>query len=130
MYLVEIYFATQHLKDILGLDFSFPVSKAPRSLSSSYPEVRLISLIIVATKLVQPFDSTIRKPKNEIDPSFIKLDWEKWMKIMVERSPGELKRGEEIYLNDTDVCDMNEREIDQYLDWFQHIWIDDRAPKR
>lgn len=86
-------------------------------------------LIVVATKLSHPFDNITRHPENESDPTTIKIDWEKWRQIMAEGKTDGLRRGEEIKIKDSDVIGMNEKEMDNYMDWYQRIWIDDRNPK-
>ena len=40
-----------------------------------------------------------------------------------------LKQGDEIKVTDADVLGMSEKKIDDYLDWYQRTWIDDRDPK-
>jgi len=48
---------------------------------------------------------------------------------MRERSSEGLKRGDEIKLTDVDVFDMSAKKMDDYLDWYQRTWIDDRDAK-
>jgi RNA polymerase I-specific transcription initiation factor RRN7 len=40
-----------------------------------------------------------------------------------------LRRGDEIKVTDEDVLSMGPRKIDDYLDWYQRTWMDDRDPK-
>ncbi|KAI1003848.1 hypothetical protein K3495_g4362 [Podosphaera aphanis] len=126
---IEIYPAVRRLANLLDLDFSFPDALASLHRPTSYPEVRLISLVVIATKLSQPFDDILRVPENDMDPSLLKISWKEWSTIMTDEETKGLKRGEEIWLKDTNVWDMNEKDIDQYLDWYQNTWMDDRNPK-
>lgn len=48
---------------------------------------------------------------------------------MGERSSDGLKQGDEIKVTDADVLDMSEKKMDDYLDWYQRTWIDDRDAK-
>jgi RNA polymerase I-specific transcription initiation factor RRN7 len=88
-----------------------------------------MSLIVIATKLSHPFDDIERVPYSETDPTTVKVDWAKWRKIMAEAPTKGLKRGEEIKITDADVMKMSGKQMDDYLDWYQRTWIDDRNPK-
>lgn len=48
---------------------------------------------------------------------------------MAEAPTKGLKRGEEIKITDADVMKMSGKQMDDYLDWYQRTWIDDRNPK-
>ncbi|KIN08406.1 hypothetical protein OIDMADRAFT_100192 [Oidiodendron maius Zn] len=100
-----------------------------RAFNISYPEIQLISLVVVATKLSHPFDDIVRVPENESDPTTVKVDWRKWREIMVDKSPEGLRRGDEIHVDDTDVASMTEKQIDDYLGWYQRTWIDSAEPR-
>jgi RNA polymerase I-specific transcription initiation factor RRN7 len=114
---------------LLELDFSFPILRKKTHVVSGYPEVQLMSLIVIATKLSHPFDDVERLPETEADPTMVKVDWTIWRKIMAERPTKGLKRGEEIKITDEDVMAMSGKHMDGYLDWYQRTWIDDRNPK-
>jgi len=48
----------------------------------------------------------------------------------MSQAPAEgLKQGDEIKITDMDVLGMDEKKIDDYLDWYQRTWIDDRNAK-
>lgn len=95
----------------------------------SYPEIRLMSLIIVATKLSQPFDDIARFSESESDPSTVQIDWARWAEIMAEPPTDGLRKGKEIHVMDQEVVGMSEKAVDDYLDWFQENWLDDRPPR-
>ena len=88
-----------------------------------------MSLIVIATKLSQPFDDIFRYPKSDADPSSVQIDWTKWVQIMAEPHSHGLRRGEAIHITDADVLGMSEKAMDDYLDWHQRNWIDDRNAK-
>jgi RNA polymerase I-specific transcription initiation factor RRN7 len=100
-----------------------------RHTVTANPETQIISLIIIATKLCQPFDNIARVPESVTDPSGLKLDWEAWSDIVTEKLPKGLKRGQEISVTDGDVFKMKGKELDDYLDWYQRTWVDDSDPK-
>lgn len=113
---------------MLNIGFSYPVLRqSPRDIQD--PEVQLVTLIVVATKLSQPFDTIERKPTSESDASAVKIDWDEWQEIMQIPAAEGLERGKEIEVNDSTVMGMDGKEIDDYLDWFQRMWLDDRESK-
>ncbi|KAG9243177.1 60S ribosomal protein L40 [Calycina marina] len=89
----------------------------------------LMCLIVIATKLSQPFDDTERIPESEADLSTVRLDWKRWRDAMQEQPVAGLRRGEEIHVTDLDVLDLSGEAMDDYMDWYQRIFLDDRPPK-
>jgi len=86
-------------------------------------------LIVVATKLSQPFDDILRYPESDSDPSTVMIDWGRWSEIMTEEQVPGLKRGEEIMVTDMDVLLMSNEAMDDYMNWYQRTFLDDRPPK-
>lgn len=125
---VDIYAAVQRMAKILGIDFSFPNTLGRHSVMA-YPENQIISLVVIATKLSQPFDEVVRTPENFTDPNALQIDWNNWMGVMSEPPMEGIRRGDEIKISDEDVLKMDEKKLDDYLDWYQRAWIDDRDAK-
>jgi RNA polymerase I-specific transcription initiation factor RRN7 len=113
---------------MLEIDFAYPISQN-RQFDVSYPEIQLMSLIVVATKLSHPFDDVVRHPESDSDPTTVKIDWSKWQEIMLDKPHEGLKRGDEIHVKDVDVALMSEKQMDDYMDWYQRTWIDGAEPK-
>ncbi len=113
---------------LLDLNFSYP-DIIGRHLLASYPEVQIISLIVIATKLSNPFDDIVRVPEYVTDHAVLTVDWGFWRDTMVDEAPKGLKKGDEINVAEADVFKMSPAEMDKYLDWYQRTWIDDRDPK-
>jgi len=88
-----------------------------------------MSLVVIATKLCHPFDNIVRFPESEADPTTVKIDWQKWTQIMGEKFSDGLARGEEMKITDANVFTMTDHKLDEYLNWYQRTWIDDRDPK-
>ncbi|KAH8659085.1 hypothetical protein BGZ60DRAFT_414514 [Tricladium varicosporioides] len=126
---VEIYPASQQIAELLDLNFLYLTLHSRTLEALAYPEIRLISMIIVAVKLSHPFDDIERRPETDSDPTILKIDWERWRNIMTERPSKPLKKGEELNITDTDVFNMSSEQMDEYLEWYQRTWIDDREPK-
>ena len=93
------------------------------------PEIQLVSLIVIATKLAHPFDNVNRTPDSYSDPSATKIDWSQWVKMTAQEPPSGLARGKAITITDADVWNLDAKKLDDYLDWYQNTWIDDRDPK-
>lgn len=86
-------------------------------------------LIVIATKLSQPFDDIVRYPETQSDPTTVRIDWAKWREIMSEKESDGLKRGEEIKITDADIIGMSDKGLDGYLDWYQRTWTTDSDHK-
>ena len=114
---------------LLEFDFSYPILHKKAYESLAYPEIQIISIIVVVTKLCYPFDNIERLPQSEYDPTSLKINWGKWSDIMIPRPSKKLREGEELKVTDQDVLKMSDGKLDDYLDWYQRTWIDDREPK-
>ncbi|RDW91071.1 putative ubiquitin-60s ribosomal protein l40 fusion protein [Coleophoma crateriformis] len=126
---LEIYLAVKSLANILEVDFTYPLMHKRVYGVTAYPEIQLISLVVVATKLSNPFDDIERSPTSFSDPTALKIHWDSWRQIVTDPPAEGMKRGEEIKAKHDDVFTWNEKAIDDYLDWSQRTWIDDRNPK-
>ncbi|KOS21447.1 RNA polymerase I-specific transcription initiation factor rrn7 [Escovopsis weberi] len=74
---IEPVFIARKLSDLLGFQYSFPVERRANQ-RLDHPETRLMALLVVATKLCFPFnssDSPLRLDDAVCLPLF---DWKKW----------------------------------------------------
>ncbi|KAL2061708.1 hypothetical protein VTL71DRAFT_7086, partial [Oculimacula yallundae] len=126
---VELFPGIRRLESLLEMDLSYHSLTTRTSEATSYPEVQLMGLIIIATKLVHPFDNVDRVPKSYSDPSAVKIDWRQWVRSTSQDPVRGLAKGEAINIKDIDVWNMDAKKLDDYLDWYQNTWIDDRDPK-
>jgi RNA polymerase I-specific transcription initiation factor RRN7 len=124
---LEIYQAAKTLNQIVAFDFKFDTTRSRRK-AISLPEAQLMSLIIVAVKLLFPFDSdTIeRYPRSLNEPGAQQLDWISWVEAQKRfdnsGKDNELQRGQEVEVKDSDIFKMSETQLDQYMDWYQRTW--------
>ena len=125
---MDTYAAARRLGKILNFNHSFP-DKPRRHSVTADPETRLLSLIIIATKLCHPFDDIVRVPESLTDPSVLRIDWNVWQDIVSEKPVKGFRKGEQVKVIDADVFQMSDKKLDEYLDWYQRTWIDDRDPK-
>lgn len=133
---IEVYGAARRLNTILEYDFSYPnhtsTADSTRRRPTTYPEAQLMSLIVIATKLLFPFDSdTVKRyPKDSNDPTSLRMDWTAWLEAKANFDntsrtaiePGTLPPGDEIRVTDGDILTMTDRQLDQYMDWYQRTW--------
>ena len=137
-----MYPATKTLAGLLEYTFTFSAHEKRQVSATSHPEAQLISLLVVATKLLFPFDSDVvkRYPQRLTEPAAQRLNWTQWL---LERSRTDdqetwspwtepqnkhresraISRGKEIGITDKDVFNMSESQLDQYMDWYQRTWV-------
>ena len=141
---LEVYTTVRRLNTITKYDFAYPdltkSQETTRRLPTTYPESQLMSLVVVATKLLFPFDSDTLKrySKDPNDPTTLRMDWSAWLhaKSAFDKAneaaadPNRLKPGSEIHVKDTDILDMTDQQLDQYMDWYQLTWIKNSGTSR
>ncbi|KAM0134144.1 hypothetical protein ACHAO1_005832 [Botrytis cinerea] len=126
---VDIYMAVNHLAEILEYNFSYPIHNKRLHGTTGYPEYQLASLIVIATKLSQPFDDIQRHPEGNLDATAARINWAKWQSIMFDDPIEGMKRGDEIKITDADVFKMTGEQMDDWMNWYHKTWIDDRDQK-
>ncbi|KAJ9614192.1 hypothetical protein H2200_002328 [Cladophialophora chaetospira] len=134
---LEVYTMARRLNKITNYNFAYPdmtiLQEKTRRQPTTYPEAQLMSLVVVATRLLFPFDSEIvkRYPKDPNDPTTLRLNWSSWLDAKTNfdnaadaaRDPTILKPGSEIHVTDKDILDMTDEQLDNYMDWYQTTWI-------
>lgn len=125
---MEVHSYAEKIVSLLRLDFSFP-TKANTPLNN--PDTLLIASIVVATKLLYPFDGLPRFPNDPHDPSNLRVNWDKWAEIFKDQPSSHRndRMGFE-KMKSTDVYDMTEEDMDRYLDWYQETKIEPREDVR
>jgi RNA polymerase I-specific transcription initiation factor RRN7 len=121
--------AARRLAKLLNFEFSFPSDLAKHSVTA-YPESKIISLVVIAAKLSQPFDEVVRVPDSVTDPSSLTVNWEGWIKATTEAQAEGFQRGREIKITEKDVFKMSDKKLDSYLDWYQRAWIDGSGDRK
>lgn len=131
---IEVYAATQRLARILGVEFTLQIEgKTVSNRVLRYPEVQLMSLLVVSTKLFFPIDDIDRHPVSASDLSALKMDWFEWAATQSEVHSGDessiqnskddaspdLTFPEAFKISETDCLAMGDDELDRYMDWYQ-----------
>ncbi|KAI1498637.1 hypothetical protein F5X99DRAFT_431525 [Biscogniauxia marginata] len=132
---VETYLAAKCIAEIIKTDYSYPVG-GKRIRTMDNPEVLLATLVVVSAKLLYSLDGVERLPRSRQDMRSTKIDWEKWQESTrdnpAEEGDGEgshLTRGEEYKVTPNDVLRMDETKLDDFMDWFEKMWIGDGDPR-
>jgi len=127
---LEVYATARQLNAITHFPFTYPQPGTTRRQPTAYPESQLMALVVIATKLLFPFDSDRHKwhPKSLNRPGTLCMSWSTWMSSKrdfdnASKPATGLERGQEIHVKDTDILDMTVEQLDQYMDWYQRAWI-------
>ncbi|KAI0100841.1 hypothetical protein GGR51DRAFT_340031 [Nemania sp. FL0031] len=128
---IDVYITAKCIGELLKTQFSY-FSGGRRMRAMDNPEVLVASLVVVATKLLYSLDNVERPPISQQDPRRTKVDWKEWQNIITEESPEErtnLARGEEYKVTADDALSMDKQKLDDYMDWFEKMWLHDGEPK-
>ena len=129
---LSVYAAAKRLDEITRFTFSYPTAPKTRRNALSYPEAQLMSLVVMATKLTFPFDiDTVKRyPYSLSDPAALRFDWNTWL---VARSHfdeevramqvSKLEPGKQLEISDLDILQMNNDQLDEYMNWYQGMWL-------
>ncbi|KAL1386596.1 RNA polymerase I-specific transcription initiation factor Rrn7 [Phyllosticta capitalensis] len=132
---LEVYPAVLSLANLVGYNFSFPEFGTRRRLRpADLPEAQVASLVVVAVKLLYPWDAVERHPYSASDLGAMKLDWAAWTKASRHLSELTAPRGRvnferAIQTAESDVMRMEGKEVDDYLNWYEDMFIDESAEK-
>jgi RNA polymerase I-specific transcription initiation factor RRN7 len=123
----DVYPVARRLAHMLRINFEFPASFPPR-WQKRMPDVQLACMLVVAVKLLYPFDQRARHPRWTTEPTVTVVDWNVWLRER-EKLDGERSRhlpltdDEAENLREVDVPEMSGEMLDRYMDWFQQRWI-------
>jgi RNA polymerase I-specific transcription initiation factor RRN7 len=90
----------------------FPVNKN-RIFPTDHPEILLMALLVVATKMAFPFKKNTLCFEPRVTP---RLDWSKWTKAvgeLVKRSPPETKKYDKVTAEE--ISAMSDKELSAYF---------------
>lgn len=130
-----VYEATCKIAALLSVDFFFPTLAAKQRVTG-LPEIALMSVLIIAVKLLYPFSKDLGSVRSMEDPAVLAVDWEAWVASHQSQVPGAEGetlggRGSEIEVTEDDIMAMTGKQMDEYLDWYERTWVDeDRAQSK
>ncbi|KAJ0422480.1 hypothetical protein BJY00DRAFT_77699 [Aspergillus carlsbadensis] len=126
---VDVYPATKTLQTLLGYTLEYPSRVSGKRKHLDMPELQLVTLVVIATKLLFPFDGLQRHPTSTQEPAAQAINWKAWAELQQsfnkrDAAAGRIGKGEEIFVIDTDVPTMNTKQLDEYMDWYESSWLD------
>jgi RNA polymerase I-specific transcription initiation factor RRN7 len=140
---LPVYQAAKRLGSLLGWDFTYPSPTADtgreqerkRTRIVDFPEAQLVAVLVVAVKLLYPFDGVARFPERADEPAAVVLDWDVWSKVTGDyektvarqrqkRSGRSMSYEEAMKVSEDDVLGMSEDMLDAYLEWYGSAWTD------
>jgi len=114
--------AARALPHLLGWAFGWPEGGgARRARVVDYPDARLAGVLVVAVKLLYPFEGGERCVAGAAEMAAAVVDWSVW---------GERVRGPSGYewamgVREEDVLGMSGEQVDEYLDWYAESYMND-----
>lgn len=119
---IDSIIMARKLASIMGYQFQFPIERLSNT-RLDYPEIRLIALLVVATKLSFPFseDTSISQPATFDSLEMPKLDWERWRRGKQSLpTQQETKTGKYDFkkVTPSQIVSMDDGELDAY---FAHV---------
>lgn len=126
---MDIYPAVRELQKLVGFTFKFPTAIPGKRRPLHLPELQIMTLIIIATKLLFPFDDITRYPESAKEPTTQSIDWQLWAQVQRhfdqrETASGNIGKGNEVLINEKDVFNMTPSQLDEYLSWYEKSWLD------
>ncbi|KAK8128577.1 hypothetical protein PG984_009685 [Apiospora sp. TS-2023a] len=122
---VEIFLSVKCMAQILGADFSYPTRDKQRILSVDDPEVLLLALVAVSTKLLHPLDGVTRRPTTHDDPRVMQIDWKQWKAVRTKQAEAArgLQRGEEHTVTAWEAVTVDKTDTEKWLDYFERMFV-------
>lgn len=140
---LEIYVAAQRLGRLMQIDFAYSLdAKAYSNMSLRFPEIRLMALVVITTKLLFPFDDRKRYPKSARDPAALAMDWKLWTQLYTHGNDADDAHGEEenedppltfedaFKMTEVESLDLAGDRLDQYLDWYERNMASEQVRER
>ena len=122
---LEVFAACQRLAKILNVDGTFVLTfNVGTNVVLRYPETRLMALVVVATKLLFPFDHIERQTNSATDLSALSLDWNAWAEVHkaeqdTQHPQAQLTFEQAFKLDESECLEAADDTLDAYLDWYE-----------
>lgn len=114
---VESVVTVRRICSVLGYQFHWPVENS-RIYALHHPEIRLVALLVVATKLCFSSQGMSHLQTHDTGaPSLPTLDWGKWQEAMAQmaRAPPESQNFDDANANK--VATMSDEELAAYFSY-------------
>ena len=130
---IQVFTIVNSLSALLSNPFSFAPPKFRQPLTT-LPELRLLSLLIIALKLNFPFDGYTRYARSITSAGYLKINWTHWLEVhshltTVSQSQAPFLPGGEAQVKESDVFSLSNEKLDSYMDWYERTFIDERSSR-
>lgn len=131
---LNVYATISRLAVMVGYKFEFPGSRSRGENANvvNYPLAQLAALLVVAVKLLYPFDGITRLPFAHTEPAVTVVDWTVWMdqaKASKASAGSRLGYSQAIATEESDIMSMPKSHIDDYLDCYGDTWASEVISK-
>jgi RNA polymerase I-specific transcription initiation factor RRN7 len=125
---IEVYPAFKRLATLVIFKFKIPrqvKGQIPRT--NDLPEGQFVACLVIAVKLLYPFDNIKRYPIEPDDPGAAVMDWSAWKQALDAYRAGMKPKGRldweaAMQTTEDEVLSMSDTKIDDYLDYFTKTW--------
>ena len=139
------YHAARALAPLLGwAAYAWPAQerqaqagRARRPRFVEFPDARLAGLLVVAVKLLYPFEGGERSVRGAGELAAAVVDWETWGRATekferrVEKACKGLGYEWAMGVQEEDVLHMSDEQVDEYLNWYSQSYMSDApVPER
>ncbi|KAM5438556.1 hypothetical protein MferCBS31731_004847 [Microsporum ferrugineum] len=129
----HVAFETKLMKSV-EFTYTFPKEVKGKFRRIYLPEVQLMSLVIVATRLLFPFDDIKRYPRAPNEPAVQVMDWDRWAEAQSTFdnrgiSQGFLTNTAAMQATEKDAMEMTQQQLDEYMDWYDKLWLAGKETK-
>lgn len=124
---LEVYSAVLRIAKMLEIDFDYhrlETSKpTPKIVVLRYAEGILMALLVMATKLLFPWDGIRRYPRKPTEFSALSMDWSAWSTAREKydqavKNRQRLGYEDALRVSEHDVLGMSDEKLDEYMDWY------------
>jgi RNA polymerase I-specific transcription initiation factor RRN7 len=124
---LEVYPVVKRIAELINFSFKLSASTRQRYHDFCIPEIQLLCCLIVAIKILAPFDGNPRYPYMVSEPAVGVVDWVTWVqhyndyrKATAENDQATLF--DMLQTQESDVFVMDDEQIDKYLHWYYNTW--------
>jgi RNA polymerase I-specific transcription initiation factor RRN7 len=126
---IGVFPAVKRIGTLASFDFKYPEQKGKILRIVDFPDGQLAAAIILAVKMLYPFDSIKRYPLNSGDLTGAVVNWDAWEEAR-KSYENQIQGGNDERLNyedamqvtESDVLTMSDTKIDDYLEYFTKNW--------
>ncbi|KAF3903170.1 hypothetical protein ABW21_db0209068 [Orbilia brochopaga] len=125
----EVYPAVLKLAKKINLPLRYPLAASKFNIIDC-PDVQLMALMIIAIKLCYGLDGVTRYAKTQWEIANMTPDWDSW-KAVIEMKESDIANGGgagrdrnwQLGVREDEIYAFTDREMDEYLDWFEKTWV-------